>query len=86
MGAADAALPQTHMELLALLDGLGLPTNHERRLCANIEEVLTAIDSWEERRKGLPYETDGLVIKLNDLGARDRLGATSKSPRGLICL
>jgi len=83
-GLADAPLPPTHWDFLQTLDRLGLPTNHERSLCAGVEDVLAQIETWEARRHDLPYEIDGLVIKLNERALQDRLGWTAKSPRWVI--
>jgi DNA ligase (NAD+) len=78
------ALPATHMEFLDLLDALGLPTNPHRRLCRTVEELYAAIAEWEPKRRELPYETDGLVIKVNDLALREKIGSTAKSPSWVI--
>jgi DNA ligase (NAD+) len=84
VGAADAPLPPTHWEFMRLLDALGLPTNPHRRLCPTVEHILGMIQEWETRRRDLPYDTDGLVIKVDDLELRRRLGATAKSPRWMM--
>jgi len=54
------------------------------RVCKNIEEVKEYIDSWEQRRDSLPYDTDGVVIKVNSLAQQNELGFTAKSPRWAI--
>jgi DNA ligase (NAD+) len=53
----------------------------EAKQAASIDEVFQFIDYWEEARRKLPYETDGVVIKVNDLDTQEELGYTSKSPR-----
>ncbi|AZR74769.1 DNA ligase (NAD(+)) LigA [Anoxybacter fermentans] len=73
----------THMEVLEYLEELGFKVN-QRWLCFNIEEVIQITEEWTEKREELPFEIDGLVIKLNDLTLREKLGATSKSPRWAI--
>ena len=83
-GLADAPLPATQWDFLALLDNLGLPTNPERRLCTNLNEVMESIDRWEEARHALPYETDGMVLKVNRFDLQAALGATSKAPRWIV--
>ncbi len=83
-GAIDAPLPPTHWDFLELLDRHGLPTNPHRTLCRSVQDLLAVIEEWEPRRAALPFDTDGLVIKVNDLALRDRLGTTAKSPRWLI--
>ncbi|MGB9661098.1 MAG: NAD-dependent DNA ligase LigA [Moorellaceae bacterium] len=78
----DAPRPATHREALDYLAELGLPVNPYRRYCRNIEEVLQELAQWNlERRTALPYQIDGLVIKVNDLSLQRSLGATAKSPR-----
>src|SRR5258708_31952922 len=52
--------------------------------CRNIAEVLKYIEHWEKRRNDLPLETDGVVIKVNNLDQQERLGFTAKSPRWAI--
>lgn len=83
-GQVDSELPPTHWEALDFIEKLGLPVNPKRKLCKTVDDLLAIISESESLRPGLPYETDGLVIKLNDLALRDRLGTTSKSPRWLI--
>jgi DNA ligase (NAD+) len=87
VGVADETPPATHWEFLKMLDRLGLPTNPKRWLCRDLHEVLLLIEDWEPKRHDLPYETDGLVIKVNDRTLRermDRLGSKAKSPRWLV--
>ncbi|WP_042352006.1 NAD-dependent DNA ligase LigA [Bacillus massiliigorillae] len=73
-----------HSEGLDLLDELGFKTNKERRTCANIEEVIQYVNGWTEKRPHLPYEIDGIVIKVNSLAQQEELGMTAKSPRWAI--
>jgi DNA ligase (NAD+) len=54
------------------------------RLCKNIDEVFQFISFWESERKNLPYDTDGVVIKVNSLSQQNELGFTAKSPRWAI--
>jgi DNA ligase (NAD+) len=77
------ALPPTQDQLLKHLEGLGFPVNPTRWLCPGVEAIFDIIAEWEEKRKQLPYETDGLVIKVNDRALHAALGATAKSPRWL---
>ena len=74
----------THWEKLALLGRLGFATNPENRLCRGIEEVVRYKDAMASRRFELPYDTDGVVVKVNDLDRQRRLGATTKSPRWAV--
>jgi DNA ligase (NAD+) len=68
-------------ETLAALKGLGLRVNPHARRANGVDEVEAAIAHWETARGELGYDTDGLVIKVDDLRQQQRLGATSKSPR-----
>ncbi|MGE5554305.1 MAG: NAD-dependent DNA ligase LigA [Betaproteobacteria bacterium] len=74
----------TQEQALTLLKTAGLPVNPEWRLCPDIEAVIAYCQEWTEKRAALPYEIDGVVVKLNDLAATERLGATGKSPRAQI--
>jgi DNA ligase (NAD+) len=76
--------PITHWELLMYLKELGFMVNPYIQLVSSIEEVIDIHRKWEKKRKQLEYEIDGLVIKLNSLPDRSRLGSTSKSPRWAI--
>lgn len=73
-----------YVETLALLRGWGLPTNPHTREFSELEKLIGFIDEWDGKRRKLEYETDGLVIKVDRFDYRDRLGATSKSPRWCI--
>jgi DNA ligase (NAD+) len=73
-----------HEEVLRYLQNQGFPVNQQRLYSNNREDIFSYIDSWQEKRYDLPYETDGMVIKLDDLALRRSLGATSKSPRWAI--
>jgi len=74
----------THWEYLQMLKGLGIRTIEQAKLCRNIDEVITYCKEWEEKRDALPYEIDGMVIKVNSLAQQERLGWTLKSPRWAI--
>lgn len=84
LGALDGIEVKTHLETLELLKKLGFPVNPHIQECASIDEVIDYCNSWSEKRRELPYETDGMVIKINDLEQRRRLGTTSKSPRWVM--
>lgn len=66
------------------LKKVGLPTNPESRFCHNIDEVWEARNAFCGMRHELPYDIDGVVVKLNDTAAQTELGSTSKSPRWAI--
>ncbi len=74
----------THSEGLDFLDRLEFKTNQERRRCETIEDVLAFIEGWTEKRPHLPYEIDGIVIKVDSLEQQEQLGYTAKSPRWAI--
>lgn len=76
--------PETQADALAFIRGLGLPVNPHARVCNGIEEVVAFCDEWAEKRHTLPYEIDGIVIKLWSIAGQEMLGATSKSPRSKI--
>lgn len=75
---------KSHFEALDFLDKLGFVTSPERILCENIEEVISNIQLWEEKRENLVFNIDGMVIKADDLDLREKLGATSKTPKWAI--
>ena len=74
----------THDEALRAAQSWGLPVSDERRICRSIEEIEAFIDHWDEARKQLPYATDGVVIKINEMDAQRQLGYTAKSPRWAV--
>ena len=71
----------TQVGLLGFIKEIGLPVSPYWRECRGIEEVQAYCDEWAARRVELPFEVDGAVVKVNELALRERLGATSKSPR-----
>ena len=75
---------KTHTEKLAALEALGFETNPENRRCEGIAGVKGYRDEMAERRFLLPYDTDGVVVKVDDLDWRRRLGAASKFPRWAV--
>jgi DNA ligase (NAD+) len=79
---ADAPPPErTHADMLAELRRWGAPVEPHWQRCAGIDEVIAFCEEWRTRRATLTFETDGVVIKLDDLALRGRLGFTSKFPR-----
>ena len=75
---------RTHQEGLDTLRRLGFPVNPEHALCRDLDEVFAFYDRCEASRDGLPYEVDGVVLKVNSLDQQERLGSTSKSPRSAM--
>ena len=73
-----------HSESLQALKQLRFRASNDWELCEGIEEVTKYCDQWDSRREKLPYEIDGVVIKVNSVGIQNELGFTSKSPRWAI--
>jgi DNA ligase (NAD+) len=82
--AADNTRVESQTAAYELLDKLGIPTNPQRALCATIDEVEAFIDRWHEHRHDLPFEIDGIVVKVNRREEQLELGATSKAPRWVV--
>lgn len=74
----------THDEALRKAASWGLPVSSDRRICKGIEDIRAFIDHWDTARRELPYATDGIVIKINELAAQRALGYTAKSPRWAV--
>lgn len=74
----------SHSAALNYLDELGFKTNPARQVCETIDDVLSYIEQWHERRASLPYDIDGIVIKVDAFAQQKQLGATAKSPRWAI--
>ncbi|HRT59572.1 MAG TPA: NAD-dependent DNA ligase LigA [Candidatus Syntrophosphaera sp.] len=75
---------QKQSELLAWLAEQGFPTSGQFRVCASYNEVREFCDHWEKERYSLPYEIDGVVVKVDDLALQKRLGFTAKSPKWAV--
>lgn len=74
----------THYECLMAMKEWGFKTSEHTKLYKTIDEVIEHINLWEERRKNLPYDTDGMVIKLNNISMQRSLGFTAKAPRWAV--
>lgn len=74
----------THLESLDYIRKLGFPVNPNIESFDTIDQVIEWCDSWATKRGELPYETDGMVIKVNDFAQRRKLGVRSKSPRWVV--
>ena len=70
-----------HHDVLAALESWGCPVERHHTLCHGVDEVLAFCERWREERRQLPFETDGVVIKLDDLALRALAGTTAKFPR-----
>ncbi len=75
---------KSQSELLEGLKGLGFRVNPNYKVCAGIENVIEYCDAWQDKRSGLDYDIDGIVVKVNSFAQQKALGATSKSPRWMI--
>jgi DNA ligase (NAD+) len=73
-----------HSKTLDALDQAGFKINQSRKLVHNIDEAWAFIRQWEEKRESLPYEIDGIVIKVDRVSLQDELGFTGKAPRWAI--
>ncbi len=71
----------THDQALKAAASWGLPVSDKRKLCGNILEIEGFISFWDTERKSLPFATDGIVIKVNELQYQEELGYTAKFPR-----
>ena len=74
----------THWEVLRFIKKSGFPVNPHNALAKNIREVIEYCNRWQGRKNLLPYNIDGMVIKVNSLNLQRKLGATSKSPRWAV--
>ncbi len=77
-------MPKTHMEVYAELNRLGFITNKMAKDFKSLTEITSFIKKWEMDRTSLPYNTDGMVIKINDKSLYKKLGVVGKAPRGAV--
>jgi DNA ligase (NAD+) len=80
----DVQLPSSQWELLAYLKSLGFPVTDVARRFDDIESAIAFIEPWDKKRGSLPYEADGMVIKIDDLALAADLGFVGKDPRGAV--
>ncbi len=81
--APDASLA-SHFDNLQLMKKVGLPVSEHARRCTTIDDVVEFWKKWEERRDTLPFDIDGIVVKVDDLRQQETLGSIAKSPRWAI--
>ena len=74
----------SHSEALETVRSWGLPTNKENKSLGTLDEVYDFCSRWQEHRHDVPYEIDGVVIKVDSIALQDELGFTSKAPRWAI--
>ena len=82
--AQDDTFPTTQSDLLTYLKALGLPTPPKTWICNDASSLATVLEELDTLRHTLDYETDGAVIKVNDIALRESLGVTAKAPRWAI--
>ncbi|MGC8762686.1 MAG: NAD-dependent DNA ligase LigA [Acidobacteriota bacterium] len=80
----EGPAPASQWETLRALEGWGFPVEPHAALCRGLEEILAACRHWTERRHQLPYDADGLVVKVNARELQERAGCTAKSPRWAV--
>ncbi len=74
----------THSKLLSAMRTWGLPVSSPLKICDGIDEVMAYCNEWQDKRRELPFDTDGMVIKVNSFAEQKELGATAKYPRWAI--
>jgi len=80
-GIVEGITITNQAELFEVLKTFGFPVNPHTKLCKSIDEVIDYCNEWASKRGELPYDTDGMVIKVNDFAQRERIGYTSKVPK-----
>lgn len=81
---ADKYGVKTHHEALEFMSNLGFNVNSSIKLCNDIDEVISYVNYWTNERPNLPYEIDGIVIKVDDLKDQEILGYTARTPKWAI--
>ena len=84
LGETRGIVAGSYVEILRQLKGWGVPVSPHNALYESIDEVIAHAERWQDLRNGLDFQTDGLVVKVDDLRHRERLGMRSKSPRWVI--
>jgi len=84
LGLASEPLAQTHYECLEKFKKFGLPVNSKIQKAENIEQVIDICNHWDKERFKLPYQIDGMVIKIDRLNQREILGSTGRAPKWCI--
>jgi DNA ligase (NAD+) len=82
--AEGKATPSTHWKTMEYLKSLGFKVNPNNKLLTSIDQVEKFYHTWVERRDSLPYEADGIVVKVNQLDLQERLGSIGHEPRWAI--
>ncbi|MCM8800437.1 MAG: NAD-dependent DNA ligase LigA [Candidatus Omnitrophica bacterium] len=84
LGAYEGVQIKSQWEFLTRLKEWGMRVNPYSCLCKNLKEVIAYCQQWQEKREKIPYDVDGVVVKVNDLLQQKRLGTTLKSPRWAV--
>lgn len=85
LGGAGVPVPlESHWQAMEWLKGLGLRINPNNQICRTIDEVMAFYEHWVEARHQLPYEADGVVVKVSSLALQDTLGVVGREPRWAI--
>jgi DNA ligase (NAD+) len=84
VGTTEGITFERHSESLGWLRDAGLPTPEQTEVVTSVDEVLAYVERWTEARHDVPFEIDGVVVKVDDLGQREQLGFTSRAPRWAI--
>jgi DNA ligase (NAD+) len=80
----ESPVLKNHFKVIETLRELGLPTDRHSKLCKSIDEVVAFWKEWEGKREELPFEIDGVVVKVDSIIQQEKLGAIAKSPRWAI--
>jgi DNA ligase (NAD+) len=75
---------RSHYDSLTMLKDFGFPVNEHTRLCASIDDVMKFCEEWERKREDLPYDIDGVVVKVDSIQQQEILGNIAKSPRWAV--
>ena len=81
LGWVDGTSPTTHWETLEWLQSMGFPITPEAKRLADVEDAITACAEWMPRRDTLPFDIDGLVVKVDEVGLQEKLGTVGREPR-----
>jgi DNA ligase (NAD+) len=77
----NGAPPRTHWDSLRLLEAIGFEVSHGAKRCTTIEEVWAECAAWEERRDEVPFEIDGVVVKVDNVRLQEEIGTVARKPR-----
>jgi DNA ligase (NAD+) len=81
LGSTNDAMMDSHAAALTAMTAWGLPVERHWTRCGSVDEVIAFCQEWADRRRSLDFDTDGVVVKVDDLALREKLGRTAKFPR-----